>query len=48
MKRNKEKARAMRNGKSPYARHGKRPDQRDQQITAQSRKAAHGGKSDNA
>ena len=40
MKRNKQKAKAMRSGVSPYKRHGKRPNPTLQAITAASRKRA--------
>lgn len=46
MKRNKEKSRAMRSGQSSYKRSAKKPCQHCQDITAASRKRAHGGKSE--
>lgn len=43
MKRNVKKAKAMRSGVSPYKRHGKKPCQHCQDITADSkRRATHG------
>ena len=46
MKRNKKSARAMRNGKSPYARHDKKPCQHCQAVTAASVRRAREGLSE--
>lgn len=40
MKRNKKLAKGMRSGVSPYKKHGKRPCQHCQQLTADNRRAA--------
>lgn len=45
MKRNKEKSKAMRGGKSPYAKYGKRPCVECQRQTAESRQRAQRGQS---